>query len=94
MYDDPSYWLSKFHSGRLSLGNLKNPDWYLDTYSPTTIFHPPHKRAEFKLLKQWEENGKKKGLTVYKTCYVLQCVFTDICGPFTRVQDRPCILQT
>ena len=31
---------------------------------------------------------------VYKTGYVLQCVFTDICGPFTRVQDIPCILQT
>lgn len=71
MYDDPSYWLSKFHSGRLPLGNLKNPDWCLDIYSP-----PP----ESKLLKKLEKN-EKKSLMVYKTGYVFQCVFTDICGP-------------
>lgn len=78
MYDDPYYWLSKFYSGRLSLGNLKNPDWYLDTYSPPP---PPPNRAESKLLKKWEKNEEKKSLMVYKTGYVFQCVFTDKCGP-------------
>lgn len=80
-----SYCLSKFHSGRLSFGNLKNHDWYINTYSPNFFSN----RAESKLLKQLERNEKKmiiiKGWVMYQTGFDVHCILTDIGRSFTSI---------
>lgn len=89
-----SYCLSKFHSGRLSFGNLKNHDWYINTYSPNFFSN----RAESKLLKQLERNEKKmiiiKGWVMYQTGFDVHCILTDIGRSFTSIWNTLRSLQT